>query len=243
VVTRASIPEVIMAVSVLRSTLLALSLCCFVACGGSQPSAEDASSASGGDEASDDQGDESSDDEAKEEEGDKEGDDKAEPKGPDDGPGPVKRSAKDMLTAPETTFMFNFNQSEPYAKADEKCQKQTGGQGKKMADCMKKARSKFGEDGLQFKQEKGTWYYITLRRKGSSLTTLHKVPFEFGQEKETQVVLKTTGPDKGRTPWRNPPREVVVEVPNEFSIAIKDPEQGRLVFDAKIGITSADKAE
>jgi hypothetical protein len=139
--------------------------------------------------------------------------------------------------------MFSFNQSEPKAKAEEKCQAQTKGEGKKMADCMRKASSKFGEDGIQFKQEKGTWYWITQRRKGSTLTTLHKIPFEFGEEKETYVILKPNGKDTGRTPMRNIPKEVKIEVPNEFSIAIQDPDAGRLVYDAKIGITSADKGQ
>jgi hypothetical protein len=36
---------------------------------------------------------------------------------------------------------------------------------------------------------------------------------------------------------------VTIEVPNEFSIAIEDPDSGRLVYEAKIGITSADKGD
>jgi hypothetical protein len=228
----------------LRSALVTLTVLSLAACGGSQPPAEEASSSDSSSEESksEESADEGASDEKKDDEG-KDGEKKEESKGPDSGPGPIKRTAKDFLTAPETTFMFSFNQSEPKAKAEEKCQKTTKGEGKKMADCMKKASAKFGEDGLQFKQEKGTWYFITLRRKGSTLTTLHKIPFEFGEEKETSVVLKTTGKDSGKTPWRVVPKEVKVEVPNEFSIAIDDPEDGRLVYEAKIGITSADKAQ
>ncbi len=226
----------------MRSALFLFSILALAACGGSQPPAEEpasggeekAASADSSDEAKSDEGkpDEKEKDEAKKDEG-----------GPDSGPGPVTRGPKDMLTAPEVTFMFNFNGSEPHEKAEEKCQAQTKGVGKKMADCMKRARSKFGEDGMQFKQDKGGWVWLTLRRKGSSLTTLHKIPFEFGEEKGTSITLKTTGRDTGRTPMRNVPKEVVIEVPNEFSIVIKDPEVGRLVYDAKIGITSADKGE
>ncbi len=232
-----------MSLPLFRSALVTLTVLSLAACGGSQPPAEDASSSDSSSEESksEESADEGASDEKKDDE--KDGEKKEESKGPEGGPGPIKRTAKDFLTAPETTFMFSFNQSEPKAKAEEKCEKATKGEGKKMADCMRKASSKFGEDGLQFKQEKGTWYFITLRRKGSTLTTLHKIPFEFGEEKETSVVLKTTGKDSGKTPWRVVPKEVKVEVPNEFSIAIDDPEDGRLVYEAKIGITSADKAQ
>jgi hypothetical protein len=37
---------------------------------------------------------------------------------------------------------------------------------------------------------------------------------------------------------RNIPSTLTIEVPNEFQIALKDPEHGRLVYEAKIGITS-----
>jgi hypothetical protein len=37
---------------------------------------------------------------------------------------------------------------------------------------------------------------------------------------------------------RNIPSTITIEVPNEFQIAMKDPEHGRLVYEAKIGITS-----
>jgi len=234
-----------MALSVLRSSLFSLSVFALVACGGSQPPAEDAASSDSSSEEAktEEKTEESSSDEKKDDEKKDDEKKKEESKGPEGGPGPITRTAKDFLTAPETTFMFSFNQSEPKQKAEEKCHASTKGEGKKMADCMKKASSKFGEDGLQFKQDKGTWYYITLRRKGSTLTTLHKVPFEFGAEKPTSITLKTTGKDTGKTPWRAVPKEVVVEVPNEFSIAIDDPEHGRLVYEAKIGITSADKAQ
>jgi hypothetical protein len=233
-----------MALLSFRSALLVFSVLSVAACGGSQPPAEDASSGEG-DSSSESPSEEAKSEEPKDEAKDEEKKDakKEEPTGPSDGPGPITRTAKDMLTAPEVTFMFSFNQSEPKAKAEEKCQAQTKGQGKKMADCMRKASSKFGEDGIQFKQEKGTWHWITLRRKGSTLTTLHKIPFEFGEEKPTSVVIKPTGRDTGRSPMRNIPKSVTIEVPNEFSIAIDDPEAGRLVYEAKIGITSADKGQ
>jgi hypothetical protein len=219
-----------------KSSLLALSVPLLIACGGSQPAAEDATAAPA--EAKDVNEDAKS--EGEKEEAKKDGD-SSDSAAPEAGPGPVQRTAKDIVTAPETTFMFSFNQSEPKEKAEERCDAQAKGDAKTKALCMKKESSKFGEDGLQFKQEGGKWYFITVRRKGKTLTTLHKIPFEFGEDKADRVVLKTTGRDTGKAPKGNVPKEIVIEVPNEFSIALKDPDAGRLVYEAKIGITSADK--
>jgi hypothetical protein len=36
----------------------------------------------------------------------------------------------------------------------------------------------------------------------------------------------------------NPPAKVVIEVPNDYQIAVKDPKAGRLVFQAKVGVVT-----
>lgn len=222
------------------STLVGAALLSLVACGGSQPAAEEPAA-----ETSKDEGDTSNaekTDEPKEEAKSEAKKEKKEAKPADDGSGPkVERTAKDMLTAPEVTFMFSFNKSEPKEKAEEKCSAESKEDPKKMANCMKKASAKFQADGMQFKQDdKGQWVWLTLRRKGSALTTLHKIPFEFGEEKNKSVTIKPTGRDTGTQPMK-PPAEVTIEVPDEFEIHMKDPTHGRMVYEAKIGITSADK--
>jgi hypothetical protein len=224
----------------LLSALASASILSLVACGGSQPAAEepvaeakaDDAEASAESDKSDEPKDEPKSDGAKKDE-----------KPADDGSGPkVERTAKDILTAPEVTFMFSFNKSEPKEKAEEKCSKEAKDDPKKMALCMKKASSKFEADGMQFKKDdKGQWVWLTLRRKGSTLTTLHKIPFEFGTEKEKSVSIKPTGKDTGKQPMK-PPAEVTFEVPDEFEIQMQDPTHGRMVYEAKIGITSADKS-
>jgi len=168
---------------------------------------------------------------------------KSEPK-KDESSGPeVKRTAKDIITAPEVTFMFSFNNSEPKEKAEKACSAQSGDDAKKMAMCMKKASGKFEADGMQFKKDdKGEWVWVTLRRKGSAITILHKVHIDFADDKPTSVVLKTSGKDTGTKPGKFP-SEVTVKVPNEFQIELDDPANGRMVYEAKIGIMSNDKAK
>lgn len=216
----------------LLAILTALSLATSLACGGSTPAAEEPKA----DEA---KADEEKSEEKSEEKADEKADsDKKEEKA-ESGEREVKRTAKDYLTAPDVTFMFSFNDSEPKAKAEERCEAQSKGDPKKNAKCMEKERAKFPADGMQFKQnDKGEWTWMTLRRKGNVITWLHKIPFEFGDEKETSITLKLSGKDTGKQPMRNIPSTITIEVPNEFQIAMKDPEHGRLVYEAKIGITS-----
>lgn len=204
------------------------------ACGGSQPPAEEPAPEKS--EPKEAPKDEEKADEPKEEK-------KSESKPADTGMPEVKRSAKDIITAPEVTFMFSFNNSEPKEKAEKACSAQSGEDAKKMAMCMKKASSKFEADGMQFKKDdKGEWVWIKIRRKGSAITVLNKVHIEFADDKATSVVVKTSGKDTGKGPGKLP-SEAKIDVPNEFQIALDDPANGRMVYEAKIGIMSDEKAK
>jgi len=226
-----------MAMFPLVARLACLTAFALPACGGSQPPAEEPESTKK-DDAPKDEG--KKDDDKKD---DDKAEKKAEEKKPDTGMPEVKRTAKDIITAPEVTFMFNFNDSEPKEKAEKACSSQSGDDPKKMALCMKKASSKFEADGMQFKKDnKGEWVWITIRRKGSSITVLHSVHIDFSDDKPASVVIKTSGKDGGKGPGKVP-SEVTIEVPNEFEIALKDPTFGRMVYEAKIGIMSDEKAK
>ena len=155
----------------------------------------------------------------------------------DDGPKPSK-SASDILTAPDVVFLFSFNDSEAKTAAEEKCNAKSGNDPKKLNACMAAERKNFPADGHRFKQdEKGQWWWITVRQKGNRLVALHKIPVELGEETPTSVTLKPVGKDTGSAPM-TPPAKVVVEVPNDYQIAFKDPKAGRLVFQAKIGVVT-----
>lgn len=155
----------------------------------------------------------------------------------DDGPKPT-RTAQDILTAPDVVFLFSFNDSEPKQAAEEKCSKKAGDNAKKMNECMAAERKKFPADGHRFKKdERGQWWWITVRQAGNRLLALHKIPVEFGEETATSVTLKPVGKDKGSAPM-NPPAKIVFEVPNDYQIAVQDPKAGRLVFQAKVGVVT-----
>lgn len=214
----------------LLATLALVSFTFVTACGGAPKEAESA------DSAEEKSGDESADESASKDEDSKSEESSEKKEEPASEP-TVTRSPKDLITAPDLAFMFSFNDSEPKAKAEEKCSAQSKDDPKKMAQCMTKERAKFDADGMMFKQnDKGVWEWLTLRRKGSKIITLHRIEFEFGDEKKDGVTLKTAGKDRGTKPYVNVPRTVEIEVPNEFQIAIQDPTHGRLVYEAKIGI-------
>src|SRR6478735_955323 len=69
----------------------------------------------------------------------------------DDGPKP-SRSPQDILTAPDTLFLFSFNDSEIKQVADDKCSKSAGDDAKKKNECMAKERKNFPPDGHRFKK-------------------------------------------------------------------------------------------
>ena len=242
-----------MRMSRLLASIICLTAFALPACGGSQPPAEEPSTAKGdakkGDAKTDADGDMDGDSDGDAKKGDakpsdkKAGDKKSDAKPADTGGPEVKRTARDIITAPEVTFMFNFNDSEPKEKAEKACSSESRDDPKKMAMCMKKASGKFEADGMQFKKDdKGEWVWITIRRKGSAISVLHKVHIDFSDDKPTSVVLKTSGKDTGKGGGKVP-SEITIEVPNEFEIAVKDPTFGRMVYEAKIGIMSDEKAK
>lgn len=220
-------------------SLIGLSALALPACGGSQPPAAEPTEAKSTPPAAEAKKDDTAASDEKKDEA------KSDAKPADSSSGPeVKRTAKDIITAPEVTFMFDFNDSEPKEKAEKTCTAQSGEDAKKMALCMKKESAKFQADGMQFKKDnKGEWTWVTLRRKGSAITVLHNIHIDFSDDSPTSVVIKPTGKDTGRQPMGKIPSEVTIEVPNEFEIALKDPTYGRMVYEAKIGIMSSDKAQ
>jgi hypothetical protein len=224
--------------STLRSTaaLTCLLATCAVACGGKNPAESPDSAQTDAAPAEDD---------ADSSEGDADSGEAAKPAepaaeaAPDEPSGPTPpRTPKDILAAPDVLFMFSFNDSDVKKDAEEKCEKSSKGDAKKNADCMANARKTVDHDGMGFAQDKsGQWVWTTIKRNGNVLVTLHEVPFEFGEETKSSITIKTTGKDTGKKPGK-PPAKVTFGVPNDYQITVKDPRQGLMVYEAKIGITS-----
>src|SRR6185312_8369212 len=131
-----------------------------------------------------------------------------------------KRSLQDVLTREDVMFAFSFQASEPFQAEEKSCAEKAKDDLKKKSECMSKASSKFDIDLLSFekdKEDESKFWFITSRRKGDTLTTLHKYPVTFGEEKGTSITVKPAGKDKGSKPLANP-KEVTIDVPSESEI-------------------------
>lgn len=162
----------------------------------------------------------------------------AEPESPPaDEPFRLVRTPKDIVTAADTSFVSNLSVSEAYEQIERQCEGTAGEDMKQRTECLRHARDKYGTKVVRFVNKRGAWWWVTYERRGNQLVTLHKIPFSFGDETEQTVTLLPTGKDEGLAPLGSVPRKVTVTVPNEYSIELKDPVYGSVVYEAKIGIT------
>jgi hypothetical protein len=139
------------------------------------------------------------------------------------------RSPRTILTDADLTFVLAFDQSEPGKAAEQKCSAAAKGDAKKATECMTRARDKIQPEAMRFREDEdqSVWWQ-SLQRKGGSWAVASKVQVELGDETDRSIVVKT----KVKT---GTPKETVIEIPNNYSIAIKDPQHGRLVYEARIG--------
>jgi hypothetical protein len=164
-------------------------------------------------------------------------DDAKKPDAKPDDSAKLKRSAQDILTAPDVVFMLSFNDSDVKQAADSKCTASSGNDPKKMSACMAKARKSLDVDGYRFKQKDGDWWFLTLHTEGKKVKTLHKFAVDFGPEKDGEVTLKPKGKDMSTASGRVP-GPITIQVPNEYQIILTDPKLGKMVYEAKIGVAS-----
>jgi hypothetical protein len=151
---------------------------------------------------------------------------------------PASRAPREVLELKDTVFFLVYGESDVGKAAEASCSRSSGKNPKAMAACMAKAREP-ADEGYRFEQDKeGTLWWLVVSRRGNALTTLHRIRFTYGPETDTTIVIKPEGKDAGSRPWRKAPAEVTFEVPNEYRIVVHDPERGRLVYDAKVGVSA-----
>lgn len=158
------------------------------------------------------------------------------PKKKDDGFN-IERKAKDYITAPDVVFMYAFKESDPGIKAEKACEEKSKGDNEKKAKCVKAAQSKLGFDGYHFEQnDSGVWYWNVVKIKNGVVNYLHKVPIEFAKETDKTVDIKVIGKDEAKGAKGGLPSEVTFEAPNAYQIVQTDSDDGKLVFEAKLGL-------
>jgi hypothetical protein len=61
-----------------------------------------------------------------------------------------------------------------------------------------------------------------------------------GKEDADTIHLTLIGKDKGIAPMARVPASLKIELPNDYSVVVSDPEHGDMLFDAKIGLMDRD---
>jgi hypothetical protein len=146
------------------------------------------------------------------------------------------RPPNDLITGPNLVYMFNFKESEVGQQAREKCQADFGDSPREVAACMEKARGKVAVESVRFLKDKsGQHWWVTYNRYKGNLLKWHKVMYKPGEESDDKITLNLIGKDEGIAPMAKVPRSLQVELPNDYTIVLKDPEHGAMMYDAKIG--------
>ena len=153
-----------------------------------------------------------------------------------DGLRKASRPPLDLLTGNNVVYVFNFTSSAVGTTAKEQCESHADNPADARA-CVAKERGKIPVESVRFvKDGAGQYWWVTLNRYKGNLLKWHKIQFLPGKQDADSVSLNLTGKDKGIAPMPRVPAALNVELPNDYSIVIKDPEYGSMVYDAKIGV-------
>jgi hypothetical protein len=140
------------------------------------------------------------------------------------------------LTGNNVVYVFNFASSAVGTSAKEQCESHADNPSEARA-CVDKERGKIPIESVRFvKDGAGQYWWVTLNRYKGNLLKWHKIQFVPGKQDADRVSLTLTGKDKGIAPMPRVPAALNVELPNDYSIVISDPEYGAMMYDAKIGL-------
>jgi hypothetical protein len=133
--------------------------------------------------------------------------------------------------------MYTFKESDPGIKALQACEDKSKGDNEKKAACVDAAQKKVGFDGYHFaKDDSDKWYWEVVKIKNGVVNYLHKVPIEFGKETDTTIEVKVVGKDEAKAAKGSLPSSVTFEAPNAYQIVQTESDDGKLVFEAKLGL-------
>lgn len=152
-----------------------------------------------------------------------------------DGLRKASRPPLELLTGNNVVYVFNFADSAKGEAARAHCESQ--GDVTAVRECLAKERGKIPVESVRFvKDQHGQYWWVTYNRYKGNLLKWHKVQFTPGKEDADSISLSLIGKDKGIAPMARVPALLKVELPNDYSIVISNPEFGNMVFDAKIGL-------
>jgi hypothetical protein len=161
--------------------------------------------------------------------------------GPGDGLRKASRPPAELITGGNVVYVFNFKESAVGTAAQEACQREAAGDPRAERECLEKARSQVPVESVRFVKDKSNQYWwVTYNRYKGNLLKWHRIQFLPGAETDSTISLTLIGKDKGIAPLARVPRALAINLPNDYSIVIQDPELGAMAYDAKIGLMEAD---
>lgn len=157
-----------------------------------------------------------------------------EPSGPS-----LSRSVQDIISEPGNAWVFNFQSSEPYDKAQEKCDARFKDKPQQRAKCISQARSSFVADAMEFKKDgSGQDVWVVYKAQGSRLIQIYSIPVSYGEEKAAVLQVSKAGKGKGTPPMFGSASKFEVKLLSNYTMELNDERHGRLTYDARIGYIS-----
>jgi hypothetical protein len=157
-----------------------------------------------------------------------------------DGLRKASRPPAELITGANLVYVFNFKESEVGVAAKKRCSEESEDPSA-VGACLEKARGKVPVELIRFiKEPSGELWWVTYNRYKGNLLKWHRVQFQPGEQTADRVTLNLIGKDKGIAPMARVPRHLEIELPNDYSITVKDPENGTMFYDAKIGMMDPD---
>jgi hypothetical protein len=167
--------------------------------------------------------------------------DKAAPSEDSEGLRKASRPPAELITGGNVLYVFNFKSSEVGTAAQKRCEGEKAGDPGAMRACVDLARSKVPVESTRFvKTAGGEYWWITYNRYKGNLLKWNRIQFLPAKETPSSIALNLIGKDKGIAPMPRVPRELAIELPNDYSIVLHHPEHGAMVYDAKIGVMEPD---
>jgi hypothetical protein len=160
---------------------------------------------------------------------------------PRDGLRKASRPPLELLTGNNVVYVFNYAESPIGENAKQRCQSDNADDPGAARQCFAKERGKIPVESVRFvKDPHGQYWWVTYNNYKGNLLKWHKIQFLPGKEGDDTVKLNLTGKDKGIAPLAKVPATLKIDLPNDYSIVISDPEHGAMHYDAKIGMLEAD---
>jgi hypothetical protein len=158
---------------------------------------------------------------------------------PRDGLRKASRPPMELLTGNNVVYVLNFKGSARGEAAQTQCEAQ--GDPGAARECLAAERNKVAVESMRFvKDPQGQYWWVTYNRYKGNLLKWHRVQFLPGKEDADTIHLNLVGKDKGIAPMARVPAKLKVELPNDYSIVVSDPEYGDMLLDAKIGLMDQD---